>query len=83
MVSILVYDCHLFVAAFAVLGDLLMVLVGAMCPFWAVGVGDLWAVSKVKTSPRAPRSPKFILLESFSNILLVVSILGIVYDCHL
>ena len=32
---------------------------------------------------RAPRLPGFILLVSFSDTLLAVSILGIVYDCHL
>ena len=31
----------------------------------------------------APRLPRFILLVSFSGTLLVVSILDIVYDCHL
>ena len=31
----------------------------------------------------APRLPRFILLGSFSDTLLVVPILGIVYDCHL
>ena len=31
----------------------------------------------------APRFPRFILLVSFSDTLLVVSILDIVYDCHL
>ena len=31
----------------------------------------------------APRLPRFILLGSFSDALLVVPILGIVYDCHL
>ena len=31
----------------------------------------------------APCLPKFNLLGGFSDTLLVVSILGIVYDCHL
>ena len=30
-----------------------------------------------------PRLPGFFLLGGFSGALLVVSILGIVYDCHL
>ena len=45
--------------------------------------GGLWAVSNVESSVRAPRIPRFILLGSFSDTLLVVSILDIVYDCHL
>ena len=45
-----------------------------------MGVGGLWAVSKVK---RVPCLPRFNLLEGFSDTLLVVSILDIVYDCHL
>ena len=47
------------------------------------GGGVLWAVSKVKSSERAPRLLRFIMLVSFSDNLLVVSILDIVYDCHL
>ena len=31
----------------------------------------------------APRLPRFILLASFSSTLFAVSILDIVYDCHL
>ena len=31
----------------------------------------------------APRLPRFILLGSFSDTLLVVSILDMIYDCHL
>ena len=49
-----------------------------------VGGGEgLWAVSKVDNSARAPRLPRFILLKSFSDTLLVVSILDRVFDCHL
>ena len=44
------------------------------------GWGNLWAVSKVQTSVRAPRLPGFILLRSFSDTLLVVSVLDIVYE---
>ena len=46
-------------------------------------VGRLWAASRVESSACAPRPPWFILLVSFSDILLVVSILDIVCDCHL
>ena len=66
-----------------------MVSVGTMGPFWpgggpfqAVGEG-LWTVSKVESLARAPRLPRFILLISFSDTLLVVSTLDIVYDCNL
>ena len=55
-----------------------------VCPFRAVGWGGggcLWAVSKLENSARTPRLSSFILLLSFSDTLLVVSIL--VYDCHL
>ena len=55
-------------------------------PFWAWGLwggGQGWAVTKVESSARAPRLPTFILLLSFSGTLLVVSILDIVYGCHL
>ena len=45
--------------------------------------GSLWAVSKVESSACAPRLPRFILLGSFSDTLLVVLILDIVNDCHL
>ena len=45
--------------------------------------GSLWAVSKVERSTRAPRLPRFVLLGSFSDTLLVVSILDIAYYCHL
>ena len=31
----------------------------------------------------APRFPRFILIGSFSDTLLVVSILDMAYDCHL
>ena len=44
--------------------------------------GSLWAVSKVEGSAHAPRLPRFVLLGSFSDTLLVVSILDIAYDCH-
>ena len=44
---------------------------------------SLWAVSKVESSERASCLSRFILLGSFSDTLLVVSTLGIVYDCHL
>ena len=47
------------------------------------GGGGLWAVSKVESLARAPRLLRFTLLVSFSDTLLVVSILDIVYDCHL
>ena len=44
--------------------------------FRAVGVvRGLWALAKVKTSVRAPRLPRFILLVNFNDTLLVVSIL--------
>ena len=52
-------------------------------PFRAVGREGLWAVSKVESSARAPHLPKIILLISFGDTLFVVSILNIVYDCHL
>ena len=47
--------------------------------------GVLWAVSKFEILVRAPSLPRFILLVSFSDTLLVVSILDmiLVYDCHL
>ena len=45
--------------------------------------GGLWAVSRVEGSARAPGLSGFILLGSFSGTLLEVSILGMVYDCHL
>ena len=51
------------------------------------GGGSLWPVSKVGSSARAyVRAlclPRFILLGGFSDTLLVVLILDIVYDCHL
>ena len=51
----------------------------------AGGGGDcsLQAVPKVESSARAPRLPRFIQLVSFSVTLLVISILDIVYECHL
>ena len=39
--------------------------------------GGLWAVSKVESSEDASSFPRFILLGSFSDTLLVVSILDI------
>ena len=67
-----------------------MVPVGAIGPFWPgfvkwflwpgvalsmlLGRGGFWAASKVESSARAPRLPRFILLVSLSDILLVVSI---------
>ena len=47
--------------------------------------GGLWAVSKVERTARTrtPRFPRFILLASFSDTLLMVSIIEIVYDCYL
>ena len=41
---------------------------------WVIGAGALWAVSNVESLARAPRLPRFILLESSSDTLLVVSI---------
>ena len=52
-------------------------------PGWAGRWGGLWAVSKVESSARAPRLPRFIQLVSFIDTLLVVWTLDIVYDCHL
>ena len=49
-------------------------------PFGAVG--GLWVVSIIESSGRAPELPRFILLVSFSDTLLVVSILDIVCDCY-
>ena len=54
--------------------------------FLGLGVGEgggLWALSKVETSARAAHLPRATLLVNFSDTLLVVSILDIVYDCHL
>ena len=45
--------------------------------------GSLWAVSKVESSAHASCLPKFILLGSFSDNLLVVCISDIVYDGRL
>ena len=53
---------------------------GFFSPFGAVG--SLLAVSKVESSARGPRLPRFILLGRFSDTLLVVSILDIC-NCHL
>ena len=73
-------------------GGLLMVPVRAMGPFWlgdspfrAVGRrgGIMGCVQSRELEACAPRPQRFILLESFSDTLLVVSILDIFYDCHL
>ena len=53
-----------------------------LSPFRGVG-GDSWPVSGVKSSVHTPRLPRFNQLGSFSDTLLVVLILDIVYDCHL
>ena len=55
---------------------------GAPGPFGAVGelVG---CMQGRELGVSAPRLPRFILLASFSSTLLAVSILDIVYDCHL
>ena len=45
---------------------------------WVIGAGALWAVSNVESLARAPRLPRFILLESSSDTLLEVSISGII-----
>ena len=57
---------------------------GAHClgPFKAVG-GLIGCVQSRELGARAPCLPRFILLGSFSDTLLVVSILDIVCDCHL
>ena len=53
-------------------------------PFWAVGGGGgLWALSKVVNSVFTPGLPRCIPMLNFSDTLLVVLILDIVYDCHL
>ena len=53
-------------------------------PFWAVGGGGgLWALSKVVNSVFTPGLPRCIPMVNFSDTLLVVLILDIVYDCHL
>ena len=59
---------------------------------WAWAVIAIWGgfcspggllIVPVELGAPAPRLPRFILLVSFSDTLLVVSILEIVYDCHL
>ena len=45
-------------------------------------LGSSWAVSKVESSAHGPPLLRLILLGRFSDLLLVVSILLIVYDCH-
>ena len=47
------------------------------------GGGVVGCVLSREVDTRAPRHPRFILLGSFIDPLLVVSILEIVYDCHL
>ena len=54
---------------------------GRVKPFLNCGGKDLWAASKVKSSPHTPCLPRFILLGSFSDTLLVVSILDIIAIC--
>ena len=72
-----------------------MVPVGDMGPFqpgialfglWGRGGGrggGLWALSKVVNSVFTPGLPMCIPMLNFSDTLLVVLILDIVYDCHL
>ena len=68
-----------------------MVPVGPMALCWPVmplsrlwGRGACGLCQKLRARRvGAPRLPKFILLVSLSDTLLVVSILDIVYDCHL
>ena len=70
---------------------LLMVPVGPMALCWPViPLSGLWGRGAYGLCQKlrarrvgAPRLPKFILLVSLSDTLLVVSILDIVYDCHL
>ena len=47
------------------------------------GGGGLWALSKVVNSVFTPGLPRCIPMVNFSDTLLVVLILDIVYDCHL
>ena len=57
---------------------------GSVCVCVCVCMGGgMCIVPKVESSARAPRLPRFILLVSLSDTLLVVSILEIVYNCHL
>ena len=51
-------------------------------PFKAVR-GLMGCVQSRELGARALRLPRFILLRSFIDTLLMVSILDIVYDCHL
>ena len=58
----------------------LLVLIGlgvALSGLLGAGGGGLWAVSKVESSARAPRLPRFIQLVSFIDTLLVVWTLDI------
>ena len=52
-------------------------------PFPGCGSGRLVGCVQVGGSAPMPRLPGFFLLGGFSGTLLVVSVLGIVYDCHL
>ena len=79
-----------FGAAFAVLGGgrLLVVPVGTMGLCWPgdspfrIVVGLMGCVCGWRLGKSMPCLPRLILLVSFSDTLLVVSILDIVYDCH-
>ena len=51
--------------------------------WWGGEGGVVGCVLSREVDTRAPRQPRFILLGSFIDPLLVVSILEIVYDCHL
>ena len=64
-----------------VLGFSLVGVVGVGCG--GVGVGLCGVRSRELGVGCAPHLPRFILLVSFSDTLLVVAILGIVYDCRL
>ena len=47
------------------------------------GGGCVLGNNQIISVQRAPRLPRFILVGGFSDTLLVVSILDIVYDCHM
>ena len=70
-------------------GGLLMVPVGTTGSFrpgvsFFRAVGELMGCVESRELGRgAPHLPRFILLGSFSDTLLLVSILDIVYECHL
>ena len=57
--------------------QLAVVLRMALGPFGAVGRGGLMGIDQVESSARAPCLPRFILRGSFSDTLIVVSILDI------